>query len=218
MNMVELMIVRPVVQWAARRVIVGRNRVRDRPDHGRFTRADVRQIHRAAWRMFGELASGRPREPTRGGRMNVWLAGLTLAYFRALLATGVERAYAVELLADAAWKIYEQWGRVPLVLARFATRDPTGQMRWRVSSFLRFPFNPPSYEFDRTSTAHGIAVAMHRCPVADYLRAHDAADLCVGSWCNLDYALAELWGGSLERSGTLAEGAGECDFRFTVKP
>jgi hypothetical protein len=209
---------RPVVRSVAQRAIVGRNRLRDRPDHGRFTRADVRRIHREAWRLFGELASGRPREPTRGGRMNVLLACITLAYFRALLAVGVERAYAVELLADAAWKIYEHWGRVPVVLARFVTRDATGQMRWRVSSFLRFPFNPPAYEFDRAPTPDGIAVTMHRCPVADYLRAHGAADLCVGSWCNLDYALAELWGGSLQRNETLAGGAGQCDFRFTVKP
>ena len=218
MNAMQLMILRPVVQWAATRAIVGRNRLRDRSEYGRFTRADVRRIHREASRLFGELASGRPREPTRGGRMNVLLACLTLAYFRALLAAGVERAYAIELLADAAWKIYEQWGRVPLVLARVVTRDPTQQMRWRVSSFLRFPFNPPAYEFDRVPTADGIAVTMHRCPVADYLRAHDAGDLCLGSWCNMDYALAELWGGSLQRTGTLAGGARECDFRFAVKP
>jgi hypothetical protein len=44
---------------------------------------------------------------------------------------------------------------------------------------------------------------MQRCPVAEYLGSRGAADLCAGSWCNLDYALAEMWGGTLERSGTL---------------
>jgi len=55
---------------------------------------------------------------------------------------------------------------------------------------------------------------MQRCPVADYLGSHGAADLCAGSWCNLDYALAEMWGGTLERTGTLVTGACCCGFRF----
>lgn len=57
---------------------------------------------------------------------------------------------------------------------------------------------------------------MRRCPVADYLGTHSAADLCAGSWCNLDYALAEMWGATPQRSGTLAGGAECCDFRFRI--
>ena len=55
---------------------------------------------------------------------------------------------------------------------------------------------------------------MLRCPVADYLTSNGAGDLCVGTWCNLDYPLARMWGGELERHGTLAGGAKRCDFRF----
>jgi len=36
------------------------------------------------------------------------------------------------------------------------------------------------------------------------------------SWCNLDFALVEMWGGKLERSETLASGCNRCDFRFKV--
>jgi hypothetical protein len=59
---------------------------------------------------------------------------------------------------------------------------------------------------------------MVRCPVADYLGQRDAADLCAGSWCNLDYALAEMWGARLKRSGTLVGSASCCDFRFHALP
>jgi hypothetical protein len=59
---------------------------------------------------------------------------------------------------------------------------------------------------------------MLRCPVADYLGQRDAADLCASSWCNLDYALAEMWGARLERSGTLVSGDACCDFRFHAVP
>jgi L-2-amino-thiazoline-4-carboxylic acid hydrolase len=55
---------------------------------------------------------------------------------------------------------------------------------------------------------------MPRCPVAEYLTSHDATDLCVATCCNLDFPLARMWGGELERQGTLAGGAGRCDFRF----
>jgi len=215
MNPVTLAI-RPVAKQAALRTIVGRLRLRGRADGGRFTRADVRRIHGTAWRLFGELASKVPTEPTVGGRLNVLLACVSVSYFRALLAAGVERAYAIELFADAAWKIYEKWGLVPRLLARFVTRDPVERMRWRVNGFLRFPFNPPAYEFEQFPIADGIRIDMHRCPVADYLRAQGATDLCVGSWCDLDYALAEMWGGRLVRDGTLAAGAPHCDFRFKV--
>lgn len=210
-------VIKPVIGRAALRTMVGRNRCRDRPDQGRFSRAEVQLVHREAWRLVGQLASELPTESTRGARVNVLLACVSLAYLRALVAEGVERAYAIELLADAAWQIYKQWGRIPRVLARLVARDPVGRMRWRVGSFLRFPFNPPAYEFEQRPMPDGIAIDMHRCPVADYLRAQGAADLCVGSWCNMDYALAEMWGGWLERRGTLAGGEPRCDFRFKAR-
>jgi ubiquinone biosynthesis protein len=55
---------------------------------------------------------------------------------------------------------------------------------------------------------------MQRCPVADFFRSEGAADVCAGTWCTQDFALAELWGGALELTGTLAGGAERCDFRF----
>jgi hypothetical protein len=61
--------------------------------------------------------------------------------------------------------------------------------------FLRFPFNAPGYRFEKLPDKTATALNMLRCPVADYFRERSAADLCVGSWCNLDYALAEMWGG-----------------------
>lgn len=57
---------------------------------------------------------------------------------------------------------------------------------------------------------------VRRCPVAEYFGRHGASDVCVGTWCNLDYGLGELWGGRLERDGTLATGAAQCDFRFVL--
>jgi ubiquinone biosynthesis protein len=148
--------------------------------------------------------------------MNVLLACLTLAFFRALVAAGIERDYAIELVSDAAWKVYEKWGALARLIARGLARDALARLRWCVNLFLRFPFNGPGYIYERPPTPDAVDVTIRRCPVAEYLRAKGAPDLCVGSWCNLDYGLAEMWGGRLQRTGTLAGGQDHCDFRFSV--
>lgn len=213
MNIVKF-IYKPVVGWAAHQAIVGRNRDRFNPAKGRFMRAEVDRLLVETWRTFDQLAPGVPREPTVGSRMNILLSCLSLAFFQSLLAAGVERDYAIELFADAAWKVYAKWAILPRFIARLISRDPQRRMNIAVGMFLRFPFNPPAYRFDSSPARDSIAVNIRRCPVAEYFRARGAADLCVGSWCNLDYGLAQMWGGWLERGGTLAGGAEFCDFRF----
>lgn len=207
-------LLKPWVGWAARSAIVGRNRSRHDPRSARFSAADVRRLLTAAWKSFEDRAPELPAEPTPGSRQNVLLACLTLAMFEALLDEGVERDYAVELVGDACWKVYAQWGQIPRLASRLATRDPVRRMRICVDLFLRFPFNRPGYAYEDRPEPLGRGLDMERCPVADHLVAHGAGDLAVASWCNLDFPLARMWGGSLERHGSLAEGAPRCDFRF----
>lgn len=210
---VRMVFARPVHQ-AAHRVLPGRNRDQQQPEQGRFTRIDVQHLLEDMWHRYDVLASAVPIEPTLGSRMNVHLAVLSLACFQALQAHGIERSYAIELFADLAWAIYEQWGRIPDVVARYLAQTALQRLHLDVNAFLRFPFNPPGYAIERLVEGESVAFNVRRCPIAEYLQAHDAADLCVASWCNLDYALAEMWGGHLERSGTLAGGDDLCDFRF----
>jgi ubiquinone biosynthesis protein len=150
--------------------------------------------------------------------MNVMLACLSFSMLAVLLDRGIERQYAIELIADAAWKVYEKWAILPRFLARLFVRDPVDRMKSCVNTFLRFPFNPPGYTLERTPSDCGIRFNVLRCPVALYLQRLDAGDLCVASWCNLDFPLAEIWGGKLKRTGTLAGGSDHCDFHFTVRP
>jgi L-2-amino-thiazoline-4-carboxylic acid hydrolase len=155
-----------------------------------------------------------PSEATLGSRQNVLLAALTLSFLEALEADGIERGYAIELTGDVCWRFYRQWGRGTRAVTRLITRDPVRRLRLSVNAFLTFPFGRPGYRFNDVPQSDGRSLDMQRCPVADYLGARGAADLCAGSWCNLDYALAEMWGGTLERSTTLVTGGSCCDFRF----
>jgi hypothetical protein len=207
-------IYRRSVRRAAHRALVGRLRDRERQDEGRFTRADVDELLKQTWVAYDQIAPEVPHEPKIGNRVNMLLAAMTLAFLQVLIASGRGRAYAIELVGDVAWKVYERWGRIPLVVARLRSRDPRERMRISVDMFLRFPFTPPGYLFNRLPSEEGISLDMLRCPVADYLRREEASDLCIGTWCNLDFPLAEMWGGRLERTKTLAAGCERCDFRF----
>ena len=126
-----------------------------------------------------------------GCRMNVMLACLSFSMLTALLARGAEREYAIELISDASWKVYRHWAFLPKLFARLVTRNAAKRLRICVNAFLRFPFNSPGYRFEREPSDQEIAFNILRCPVASFLQQQGAADLCVASWCNLDFALAE---------------------------
>lgn len=222
MDWVKL-IYRPLAIGAARHVLVGRNRTSASADRGRFTRHEVDQLLKGAWRLYDNKAATLPREPTIGSRMNVRLACFTMAFFDALVADGTDRQYAIELVSDAVWRVYRIWSVIASGLSQltpgkrtalaFAVSKP-GKSGASVS--LTFPFNAPGYRIETVPAESGTAFNVVRCPVADYFRKQDAADLCTSSWCNLDYPLAELTGEKLVRTKTLVKGDGCCDFRLTA--
>jgi len=215
-------IYRPLAARAARQVLVGRNRARNSPDRGRFTRTDVNDLLGAAWVHYAENVGKLRPEPTIGSRMNVRLACFTMSFFNALLAVDTDREYAIELVADAAWKVYRLWSIIALGLAYVTPGKRTalafavgkhGEHQRDVS--LRFPFNAPGYLIETVPADSGTAFDVVRCPIADYFRAQGAVDLCSASWCNLDYALAELTHEKLARTKTLVRGDDRCDFRLS---
>ena len=150
--------------------------------------------------------------------MNVRLACFTMAFFDALLAIDTDRAYAIELVADAAWRVYRLWSMIATGLARL-TPGKTTALAFAVAKHgdvsLRFPFNAPGYLIEAVPADSGTAFDVVRCPIADYFRGQGAIDLCSASWCNLDYALAELTHEKLVRTKTLVRGDGRCDFRLS---
>lgn len=90
-----------------------------------------------------------------------------------------------------------------------------GRADLQVEVSLRFPFNAPGYLIEAVAADSGIAFDVVRCPIANYFRGQGAVDLCSASWCNLDYALAELTHEKLVRTKTLVSGDDRCDFRLS---
>ena len=109
---------RPLATRAALHVLVGRNRAPQSPDRGRFTRRDVDDLLKKAWIDYEARSKRLSPEPTFGSRMNVRLACFTMSFFDALLAVGTDRDFAINLIADTAWRVYRLWSMVALSLAR----------------------------------------------------------------------------------------------------
>ncbi len=109
-----------------------------------------------SWQAFDKLVPDASREPTIGSRMNLLLAALTLAMFRSLTEAGIEKPYAIELIADACWKIYQYGGRLGLFKASLFPRDAAERVRRDGIWPLTFPFNYPGYTARYTPVDKGI--------------------------------------------------------------
>ena len=201
--------------WVAGKTLIGRARCPTKPERDRVCRAEVDDILRHARVLFDQQAHKMKQSPK--GDRNLSVACATLSLFQALITAGVERKYAIELCSEVASEIYKTWGTWPHLIARICSFGPLKRLRICVNTALSFPCSVPGCVHDRHDTDHEIVINIHRCPAAEYFRQKGAADLCEGSWCNLNYALAELWGGKLERKGTLAGGDAPCHLRFKIR-
>ena len=212
--MIPFSLARPALSMPVRGALVGRNRSRGDDTAGRFTRRDCDRLLHAALARYSRMAPEIPVEVTLGARQNVQLAALTVALMQALLDAGIEREYAIELVSDVCWRVYRHWGRFAYAITAVRGRDPQRRISAAAGLFLRFPFARPGYQREDLPDPTARAFRITRCPVAELMRTHDASDLCIASWCDLDYALAQMWGGRLVRPTTIAAGDGRCDFRF----
>jgi ubiquinone biosynthesis protein len=114
--------------------------------------------------------------------------------------------------------VYGHMATVPTVLSKFGWPSPHARVKRATDLFRRFPFGAPSYDMvDVPADGQVVAFDVQRCPVAEYFLTQDLGELCVESWCNLDFPLAERWGARLERTTTIAGGAERCDFRWHAR-
>jgi ubiquinone biosynthesis protein len=151
-----------------------------------------------------------------GGRLMIRLAVVEIAFYRALIESGLNVRDASELVAAAAWIAYEKMACFPMLVGRLTARTAAQRLRRAIDVFRFFPFGPPAYRMEDLSVdPPTVAFDVLRCPVAECFLANGLSQLCVKAFCDLDYPLAAKWGAVLERKGTLAGGAKACDFRWT---
>lgn len=180
-------------------------------------KARAQEIFEKAFRGVSQPAA-LDTEKSAGGRLMVECAALTLSLYRALLEEGLTEAQARAETAEVTAAIYNRMADVPWLLARLSARSPYARLERATRSFRKFPFGAPAYVMeDVPDDERTVAFNVTRCPVAEYFQKEGLPELCVESFCNLDFPLAEKWGARLERTGTLAGSAERCDFRWRVR-
>lgn len=176
----------------------------------------VDDLLKEVWARYYELEPSIAIQPNMGAVFTTHLAGVTLAMHEVLLRHGISAAESYRLIYDIGWKIYVQMGEPPLLVASAFTRDPGKRLKLATDIFRAFPFGAPGYGWRDVPSADGaIAFDCTKCPVAEFFAKQNSSELCVQTFCQLDFPLAEKWGGQLRRSGTIASGAEKCDFHWT---
>ncbi len=182
-----------------------------------YTNREVDDILENTWTRYADLAPALPSQETVGARFMVHLSAVTIAMYQALLLAGQSKEGATSLIYDMGWLVYTKMGEVPWTMAGFFSQDAYERVRFATAAFRQFPFSSPSYKWQDLDAAPGVvAFNCLTCPVAQYFRSHNLSELCVNTWCQLDYPLARQWGAELHRTGTIAGGARVCDFRWQV--
>jgi hypothetical protein len=229
-------LIKNLLKWfatrAARQILQGRLIDRDRPDKGRFLRRDVDAILQQTWRYLAEMLPEARLEQlqTLGNRQNKLGAVMTTALYRALRDTGVEKDYAIELMSDAGWKVYEKFVVLPRFVARLVTRDPQKQMNLILRAMMRYPFSRPGrpgYECKAWAEPDKFYTYWTFCPAYDYVRQYvqehgDGGEIEAfqKSWCSYDpaFAGAMVEGGAYERPHALSFGDDVCDMVWYTQP
>ncbi|MGI9061794.1 MAG: AarF/UbiB family protein [Ktedonobacteraceae bacterium] len=176
---------------------------------------EVDDLLESTWARYADLAPSVPSQETLGARFMVHLSTLTIAMYEALLSAGQSAEGATTLIYDMAWLVYTKMGAVQWTMAGAMSNDSLKKLRFATTAFRTFPFDSPSYLWkDVTVAPDVVAFDCLKCPVAEHFRTHNLSDLCVNTWCKLDYPLARQWGSELKRTGTIASGASICDFRW----
>ncbi len=175
----------------------------------------TRDFWAQVWTRYYELEPSVPIEPNLGAVFTTHLAVATLAMHQLLQQHGVSTAQSHRLIYDIGWRLYVEMGEPPLLLASAFTRDPYKRVKLATDIFRAVPFGAPGYQWhDVLSDDATVAFDCTKCPVAEFFLRHSESELCVQTWCRLDFPLAEKWGAELSRTGTIASGAAKCDFSW----
>lgn len=205
MHRVVLLIARPVLNRSIRRFT-----------GNRYSQEQRRSLIQDGWRAYDKLRVHAPIESTVGARIMVELAVLSDAFYHELVKLEGSSEDAIEVFNQIAWDIYQKMGKIAWFLTGIRSNGEYEHLRNSIMAFRRFPFSSPSYGWkDLPGEKNEVVFNCTRCPVANYFKSKGLADLGYNTWCKYDYRLAELWGGKLELTNTIAGGADECDFKWT---
>jgi hypothetical protein len=176
----------------------------------------VTAVRDAALDLHETLHGRAPRFKQPINRDNFKYATAALATYRALTTTGaLEQEKALEVMRDSLPRAVR--GELEDSWAKRVSLSWLGRSRLMASmsakAFAALD-EPQGWKATLPETDAHWAFDVHQCGLVLYLREQQAPELCP-VFCECDVAVAQLMKGlRFERSGTLADGASICDFRY----
>ena len=195
------------------RRLTGRFWLSDQPEHV-ISGADLDHILERSWQKYFLSVADLEKQANLGNWLVMNFAYLTLSAYQVMLEDGVNQDDAVRKIQQLTWYITSTWTVRAKWLSKYLFKDQIKELQYFVKLVMRTFFSPPGYKFDLGETSQGFYLDVKQCPVAELMISKGASDLCVQSWCGVDFGLVELIGGKLQRHGTLAMGKQKCDFVF----
>ena len=168
------------------------------------------------WYEYKERAEKQERKETFGATVMTKLSLLTLIIYEKLLSENIEKQEAIELSSKINWIVYEKLTNRFWIFTRLFSNRPITRVKKAMEFFINyFPYKSPGYEMEILKTPENeVAFNVTKCPAAEFFKEHNLNELCVKSWCNLDFPLAKKWNVELERDKTIANGNEYCNFKF----
>lgn len=181
-----------------------------------FDKKTVQVLLKNAWAEYACLKKEVRPEQNFGARIMVELAVISETFFRQL-AEKMSEQEAYRIFNEIAWGIYSKMGKTAYRLTGLTSKNKYDHLLKATRLFRTFPFSSPSYQWKDLPAEPGVvAFDCERCPVANYFKNSGNAPLGFNTWCQLDYRLANLWGGTLALTNTIAGGAAVCDFKWKI--
>ena len=176
----------------------------------------IQEFPKEIWRMYRQCSENIVTKETFGATVMVKLSLLTLLIYERLIAENFRKQEAITLTSEILRIVYEKLTNRFWIFTRIFSKRPINRVKRAMNFFIKhFPYKSPGYEMEILKTENNVvAFNVYKCPAAEFFKEHKLSELCVKSWCGLDYPLAEKWNVKLERTKTIAKGNELCNFRF----
>jgi len=175
---------------------------------------NIPTILKSTWGIYHNRIKQMPRQANLGNWLVMHFAFLTHSAYLAMRDFGLTDETAVGLIQDLTWQITSTWTKRTKRVSTSFFRSQQGQLKFFVGLIMKTLFSTPAYRFKMGEMENGFYLDVLQCPVAELMKSKGVPDLCIKSWCGVDFGLVELLGGELVRTGTIAMGKEKCDFRF----
>jgi hypothetical protein len=175
----------------------------------------AKRIWRTTLELQASLAKERPLH-SLGTDLVLRLMEWDYAIYRAARQGGVNELEAKRLVEEINWHALGPVIAMSFPATRLRSPRLVTRVSWLLDLMFRIIFTAP---FRRTTypRADEVAFDVDVCPLAQYFKARGVPELTSAAACSLDHRMATVWGMTLHRTQTIADGYPRCDFRFRAK-